>query len=75
MDIAPPSFHGAITCSSSADSATLKINGDRMPPWGGAGVSVALLAEFGEHTGLEERLDQGQHAFVLDARPHSIENE
>ena len=34
VDIGPPGFHGAITCSSSADMATLKISGDRMPPCG-----------------------------------------
>ena len=35
-----------------------------------AGPSVLVLAELGEHPGLEERLDQRQHALVLDPRPH-----
>jgi hypothetical protein len=40
-----------------------------------AGVSLAVLAEFGEHPGLEERLHQGQHTLVLDARPHPLHYE
>ena len=47
QDVAgPPGFHGAITCSSSADMATLKISGDRMPPYEQCWVmrSAGLLA-------------------------------
>jgi hypothetical protein len=33
VDIVPPSFHGAVRCSSSAPRAMLKISGDRMPPY------------------------------------------
>ena len=35
-----------------------------------AGPGVLVLPEFGEHPGLEERLDQRQHALVLDPGPH-----
>ena len=37
-----------------------------------AGEGFAVLAEFGEHPGLEERLHQRQHALVLDPRPHPV---
>jgi hypothetical protein len=30
----PPGFHGRCRCSSSADMATLKINGDKIDPCG-----------------------------------------
>ena len=38
-----------------------------------AGVGVLALAELGEDPGLEERLDQRQHALVLDPRPHPVQ--
>lgn len=41
-----------------------------MAPLWRAGVSVSVLAEFGEDPGLEERLDQRQRAFVLHPGPH-----
>ena len=37
-----------------------------------AGVGFPVLAELGEDPGLEERLDQRQHALVLDPRPHPV---
>ena len=33
VDIAPPGCHGRTACSSSTDMATLKISGDKMPPY------------------------------------------
>ena len=39
------------------------------PSLRGPGRGVPLLTEFGEDPGLEERLDQGQHALVLHPRP------
>ena len=53
----------------------LKISGDKMPPCGVPVESLTVLTEFGEHPGLEERLHQGQHALVLDARPHPAHGE
>jgi hypothetical protein len=46
VDICPPGFHGAIACSSSTDIATLKISGDKMPPYEQCRVmrSAGLLA-------------------------------
>jgi site-specific DNA recombinase len=38
----------------------------------GAGEGVAVLAELGEHPGLQERLHQGQYALVLDSGPHPL---
>ena len=40
------------------------------PSLRGPGRGVPLLTELGEDSGLEERLDQGQHALVLHPRPH-----
>ena len=37
-----------------------------------AGERVAVLAQFGEHPGLEERFHQRQHALVLDPGPHPL---
>ena len=37
-----------------------------------AGVGVPVLAELGEHPGLEERLDQREHPLVLDPLPHPV---
>jgi hypothetical protein len=36
---------------------------------------TAVLAELGEHPGLEERFHQRQHTLVLDARPHPFHDE
>src|SRR6266496_2782483 len=38
-----------------------------------AGPGSLVLAELGEHPGLQERLDQRQHALVLDPCPHPLE--
>ena len=37
-----------------------------------AGEGVAVLADLGEHPGLQERLHQRQHALVLGPRPHPL---
>jgi len=37
-----------------------------------AGIGVLHLTEFGEDPGLEERLDQPQHALVLDPGSHAV---
>jgi hypothetical protein len=37
-----------------------------------AGVGIPVLAEFGENTGLQERLHQRQHPLVLNPQPHPI---
>ena len=37
-----------------------------------AGVGVLVLAELGQDPGLEERLDQREHALVLDPAPHPV---
>jgi hypothetical protein len=53
--------------------ATLKISGDKMPPWR-AGPGVLAAAELGKDPGFEERLDQRHDALVLDPGPHPLKN-
>jgi hypothetical protein len=50
----------------------LASSGDRMPPCGVPVGGVLPFAEFGEDPGLQERLDQRQHALVLDPCPHPV---
>ena len=40
------------------------------PSLQGAGMGVLVIAEIGEDPGLEEHLDQREHALVLDPGPH-----
>ena len=53
-------------CSSSTDRARLASTGDKMPTLRHPGVVVAQRPVLAEDPGLQERLDQGQDAFVGD---------
>jgi hypothetical protein len=55
VDITPPGFHGAISCSSSALRAMLKTNGDKMPPYEQCGImrSVVLMSLVRAMTGID----------------------
>jgi site-specific DNA recombinase len=51
----------------------LRLRGSRQDATlGCTGDGVFLAAEFGQETGLEERLDQGQDLLVLDPSSHSV---
>ena len=54
-------------CSSSTDRATLASNGDRIATLRHPGVVVAQRPVLAEDASLQERLDQGQDAFVADS--------
>ena len=41
-------------------------------PLRSAGIGVLVAAELGEHPGFKERLDQREHALVLDPGPHPL---
>jgi site-specific DNA recombinase len=69
--------------SSSRHDTSTDTEGDHGPGyplrWGredaalrGAGPGIPDFAELGEDPGLEERLDQRQHALVLDPDPHPV---
>ena len=50
----------------------LASNGDRMPPCGVPVWVSSPVTVLGENARLEERLDQRQHAFVLDPQTHAV---
>ena len=58
--------------SSSADNAMFASSGDRIPPCGVPVCVASRVPVVGHHPGLEERLDQPQHALVLDPYPDPV---